>query len=307
MTRLSRILRGRALCVALGLAADALLGEPPAFHPVAGFGRAMTWLERRAWADDRRRGVAYAASGIGAATVTGIILAKRAGPSTALAASVWLAASGRMLLDTAAGIADALEAGDLQTARLRLPALVGRATEDLTEKEIARAVVESVAENLSDAVVATALWGLIAGAPGALAHRAANTLDAMVGHKSDRYRQFGWAAARADDILGWPAARATALLVALARPARAVAVRRAVRRDAPGHPSPNAGVAEASFAAALDLRLGGANRYGSRLEVRPPMGDGRPPELADIRAAIGLARRVMAALGAALIVVAATA
>lgn len=298
-------LRHRAAAVALGLAGDALVGEPVSLHPVAGFGRAMTALERRIWADDRVHGTAYALAGMGLGALAGAGASRRAGTLGALAVSVWVAASGRMLLGEASAVADALDAGDLEAARRRLPALVGRATEGLTEKEVARAVVESVAENLSDAVVATALWGLFCGAPGVLAHRAANTMDAMVGHRSERYRRFGWAAARADDVLGWPAARATAALVALARPTRAAAVWRAVRRDAPSHPSPNAGVAEAAFAGALGLRLGGTNRYGSGVEVRPFMGDGRPPEPSDIRDAVALARRALAVLTVGLAVAAA--
>lgn len=297
---MSASLRGRAAAVALGLAADAVLGEPAALHPVAGFGRAMTAVERRLWADDRARGGVYALAGVGAGALAGAVAGRRLGRLPALAASVWVAAAGRMLLCEADAVADALDAGDLEAARRRLPALVGRATGALTEKEVARAVVESVAENLSDAVVATALWGLLGGAPGALAHRAANTMDAMVGHKSERYLRFGWASARADDVLGWPAARATAVLVALARPARAGAVWRCVRRDAPAHPSPNAGVAEAAFAGALGLRLGGTNRYGSGVEVRPMLGEGRPPEPADVRDAVALARRVQVLLAVGL-------
>lgn len=296
-------LRRRARAVALGLAVDALCGEPAALHPVAGFGQAMTKAEDLVWADGRLRGTAYAAAGIGTAAAAGVTAVRAAGEGPALAAATFVASSGRMLLATAADVARALEDGDLERARGLLPALVGRATEGLTEKEIARAVVESVAENLSDAVIASALWGLVAGAPGVLAHRAANTLDAMVGHKNDRYRRFGWASARADDLLGWPAARLTALFVALVRPSRAAAVLRTVRRDAPFHPSPNAGVAEASFAAALGLRLGGTNRYGERVEVRAGLGDGRTPGTQDVRAAIALARRVIAACALSLLAV----
>jgi adenosylcobinamide-phosphate synthase len=296
-------LRRRAGAVALGLAADALLGEPQTLHPVAGFGQAMTRAEEIVWSDDLLRGTAYAASGIGAAAAAGVTAARVVGEFPAVAAATFLASSGRMLLATAADVAEALEDGDLDRARAVLPALVGRATDGLTEKEIARAVVESVAENLSDAVVASVLWGVVGGAPAVLAHRAANTLDAMVGHKSDRYRRFGWASARADDVLGWPAARATALLVALVCPTRATAVWRAVRRDAPRHPSPNAGVSEASFAAALGLRLGGTNRYGGRVEVRSGLGDGRPPERGDIRAAIALARKAIVACALALLAI----
>ena len=150
-------------------------------------------------------------------------------------------------------------------------------------------------------MVAPALWGGVGGAPGVVGFRAVNTLDAMVGHRSPRYERFGWASARLDDVAGWLPARATAALVVAVRPAAAGAVWRAVREQAPAHPSPNAGVAEAAFAAALGLRLGDVNRYGDRVELRPPLGDGRPPEPADIARAVALSRDVTLALVAALL------
>ena len=187
-------------------------------------------------------------------------------------------------------------------ARRMLPALVGRDPEDLGPDEIARAVVESVAENTVDAVVAPAFWGAIAGAPGALGFRAVNTLDSMVGHRTPRYASYGWASARLDDAAGWVPARIAAALVALVRPSCAPAVWRAVIRQAPGHPSPNAGVAEAAFAAALGVCLGGVNRYGDRVERRPLLGVGRAPEAGDIEAAIRLSGDVTAALAVVLAV-----
>src|SRR5262249_45491379 len=150
----------------------------------------------------------------------------------------------------ARAVAGALDAGDLAAARDRLPMLVGRDPAHLDATEIARAAVESVAENTTDAVVAPALWTAAAGAPGAFLHRAADRLASRVGPRADRSRRFGPAAARLDDALAWVPARVTAGLVALARPARAGDVLRTVRADAPAHPSPNAGVAEAAFAAA---------------------------------------------------------
>ncbi|MPY94244.1 MAG: cobalamin biosynthesis protein, partial [Acidimicrobiia bacterium] len=196
---------------------------------------------------------------------------------------------------------DVLVSGDLDGARELLPSLVGRDPSGLDEGEIARAVVESVAENCVDAVVAPALWGAALGAPGVLAHRALNTLDAMVGHHSPRYERFGWASARLDDAAAWVPARACALAVAVARPRRATDVLRAVRSQAPAHPSPNAGVAEAAFAAALGVRLGGANRYGPRLEVRPDLGSGRAPAAADIGRACDLLVDVTEVTAAALV------
>jgi adenosylcobinamide-phosphate synthase len=161
---------------------------------------------------------------------------------------------------------------------------------------MARAVVESLAENTVDAVVAPALWAALAGGPGAWGYRAVNTLDAMVGHRSRRYERFGWASARLDDAANFIPARVTAALVAAVRPGRARLVWTVVRRDAARHPSPNGGVAEAAFAAALGLRLGGANIYGGRVEVRPSLGEGRPPEPSDIAPASALSRDVETAL-----------
>jgi adenosylcobinamide-phosphate synthase len=211
-----------------------------------------------------------------------------------------VAVAGRALADTAMSVADALRDGDLDEARDLLPALVGRDPSGLDAGEIARAVVESVAENTVDAVVAPALWAAVAGAPGAWGYRAVNTLDAMVGHRSVRYRRFGWASARLDDAAGYLPARATAVLVAAVRPQAAGAVWRAVCTQARAHPSPNAGVAEAAFAAALGVRLGGRNRYGDRTEIRPTLGAGPPPAAADIPAATRLSGDVGLALAAVL-------
>jgi len=278
--------------VALGLFVDRLIGEPSrALHPVARFGSAMERVERRWWADSRAAGVRYAALGVGGVLLIGALADELLGEAIALTVAVSASSAGRALTEAAEAVAHRLRAGDLDGARAALPSLVGRDPAGLGETEIARAVVESLAENLSDAVVATALWGLLGGAPGALAHRAGNTLDAMVGHRDKRHQRFGWASARLDDVLGWPAARATALLVGLAVPSRAGAIWRVCRVDAAGHPSPNAGVAEAAFAAALDLRLGGTNRYGTREETRPLLGSGAPPTEPDIGRAVDLVRR----------------
>jgi adenosylcobinamide-phosphate synthase len=280
----------------VGVGADWLVGEPPrSAHPVVAFGRTMRSVERTLYADHRGRGVIHAAVGVALGAGAGFVVRPTA-------AATCLAVGGRALGEAAGAVAVALEAGDLDRARALLPALVGRNPDGLDEKEVARAVVESVAENTVDAVVAPALWAAVAGARGALGYRALNTLDAMVGHRSARYRNYGWASARLDDVAGWIPARATAALVAAVRPGSATAVWTAVRTQAPAHPSPNAGVAEAAFAAALGLRLGGQNRYGDRVELRPPLGTGRPPEPADIGRAVALSRHVAAALCAFLVV-----
>ena len=285
----------RCLPASAGIVADTLLGEPPSpLHPVVGFGRVMRAVERGMYRDSRMPGVAHAAIGAGLGLAAGGVVG-----STAVA--TWVAVAGRGLGDAATAVASALDSDDLPLARSLLPALAGRDPSALDEKEIARAVVESVAENTVDAVVAPAIWAAVLGAPGALAYRAVNTLDSMVGHRSTRYRHYGWASARLDDWAGWVPARATAALVAVVRPAAAGAVWTAIRTQAPAHPSPNAGVAEAAFAAALGLRLGGENRYGDRVELRPPLGTGRPAEPGDIARAVDLSRDVSLALGAFLV------
>ena len=192
----------------------------------------------------------------------------------------------------------ALLAGDLPGARRLLPNLVGRDPAGLDAAGIARAVVESVAENTSDAIVAPLLWGALAGPPGLAGYRAANTLDAMVGHHSPRYEQFGWASARLDDVVNWAPARVTALLAAACAPVvggRPAAAWRIALDYGPRHPSPNAGWCEAAFAGALGVRLGGPLSYAGRAEDRPELGHGRPPEPADIARASRLCRSVTAA------------
>ena len=284
----------RPLGAALGLLADRLLGEPGVEpHPIALLGRTLVRVEGRMWGLSRTRGVAHAAIGTAIGVGAGAVV-------RSTAAATYVSSSGRMLGDSALDIHRALRTGDLDRARELLPMLVGRDPSALDADELARAVVESVAENTVDAVVAPALWGAVAGAPGALGHRAVNTLDSLVGHHSERYEEFGWASARLDDAAAWVPARVTALLVAAARPSRAGDVWRVVRRDAGGHPSPNAGVAEAAYAAALELRLGGVNRYGDRVEHRAELGDGKPPSPEDIPRAVTLLRDVTLVLAGAL-------
>ena len=296
----------RAAAVSLALVADRAFGEPPAvIHPVARFGQLMGAAETWWWADRRRNGVAFTAAGMGLAATVGLA-ATRAGRIGGVAAATYVAVAGRALCDAAGRVADALDEGDVEAARVRVRSLVGRETTDLSAREIVRATVESVAENTVDAVIAPMLWAAVAGAPGVLAHRASNTLDAMVGHRSTRYERFGWASARADDAVNWLPARITACAVAAARPARTHAIVEAVRSQAPAHPSPNAGVAEAAFAAALGVSLGGTNRYGGRTEERPRLGTGPAPGVEHIEAACRLSRHSTYAVAAGLGLAAAT-
>lgn len=287
----------RALGLLLGHLADRLLGDPARLHPVAGFGTVAAALERRTYADSRARGTAHALLLVGATVALGALLERRTrgGPvvhTLATAAVTWTVLGGASLGREAAAVEALLADGDLPAARRRLTHLVGRDTTGLDVAGVSRAVVESVAENTVDAVTATIMWGQVAGPVGACLHRAVNTLDAMVGHRSPRYERFGWASARLDDVLGAVPARATALAVAAARPRRAGAVLRAVRSDAGRHPSPNGGVVEAAFAAALGVTLGGVNRYDDRVEHRGLLGTGPSPGPADIVEAVRLGRRV---------------
>jgi adenosylcobinamide-phosphate synthase len=288
-----------SIAVALGLVADEYLPEPPnRFHPVAWFGATMLRYEKRFYRDTRSAGVAHTVTGTALGLAAGFALRRAIGRPAATLVAVAVATGGQMLRDVAGQIG---AAADLDEARRLLPSLVGRDPTQLDASEIARAAIESVAENTVDAAIATAFWGVVGGAPAVLAHRAINTMDAMVGHHSERYESYGWAPARLDDLAAWLPARLTALLVVLVQPGRRRQITQAVRNDAPAHPSPNSGVSEAAFAAALDLKLGGTNRYGDTIEHRVLLHpNGHPPSLADIAKANQLSRRITA-LAAALL------
>jgi adenosylcobinamide-phosphate synthase len=286
--------------LALGYLADVVVGDPRRLHPVAGFGTAAAALERLVYRDERAAGAAYVGLLVGGTVALGTALdrvGRRHPAATVLvvAAATWAVLGGRSLGREAAAIADQLADDDLEAARVQVRNLVGRDPARLGPDEIARATVESVAENTSDAVVAPLFWGAVAGVPGLLGYRAVNTLDAMVGHRSPRYARFGWAAARLDDLANWVPARLAGSAAVLAAPrvgGSSAAAWRTVRDDAGQHPSPNAGVVEAAFAGALGVRLGGRNVYEGRVEDRGVLGHGRPVEVGDIARANRLARVV---------------
>ncbi|MFG3576229.1 cobalamin biosynthesis protein [Micromonospora chersina] len=291
-----------------GYALDSLLGDPRHWHPVAGFGRAAGALERRIYRPERSAGAAFTALAVGAPVLLGVAagLATRRRPvarAALVAAGTWTVLGGRTLRHESRVMARALQAGDLPAARGRLNHLCGRDPSALDEPELARATVESVAENTSDAVVAPLVWGAVAGLPGLLGYRAANTLDAMVGHRSPRYARFGTPAARLDDLLNLVPARLTGLLTVAVAPTahgNRAAAWRVWRRDRNDHPSPNAGQCEAAMAGALGVRLGGRNVYFGREETRPFLGDGPRPEARHLKRAARLSGAVgLAALGLA--------
>jgi len=295
-----------AVGLALGWAADQLLGDPRRWHPVAGFGRLATAVERRTYADDRLPGAVHVAVLVGGAAVLGSLVARGGRhpvlATLATAAATWTVLGGRSLAREAEAVAAHLDAGDLAAAQLQVSHLVSRDPQTLDADGVARAALESVAENTSDAMVAPLFWGAVAGIPGLLAYRAINTLDAMVGYHNERYERFGWAAAKLDDLANWIPARLTGALVVVVAPLvggeRADAVR-AVREQAGQHPSPNGGVVEAAFAGALGVTLGGRNVYGGVEEDRGELGFGPPPRPSDLARANRLAFAVSA--GAAVV------
>ncbi|WP_138907604.1 cobalamin biosynthesis protein [Streptomyces chryseus] len=288
-----------------GLIGDLVLGDPRRGHPVAAFGRAAGAVESLLWRDHRGWGAVHTLVCAGGAAAAAALVSRavRRSPAAAVAltaAATWAVVGGTSLGREARAVGGALEAGDVDVARERLPHLCGRDPRSLDEQQIARAVVESVAENTSDAVVGALVWGAVGGVPGLVAFRAINTLDAMVGHRSARHLRYGWASARLDDVAGWPGARLTAALAVFAGGDPRGAVR-AWRADASKHPSPNAGPVEAAFAGALGVRLGGTLSYAGRIEHRPVLNAaGRPVGVPDIERAVRLSRRVGAlALAAA--------
>ncbi len=297
------VIGARAAGLVTGYALDLAFADPRRGHPVALFGTVAGRLEQRVWADSRAAGAAYTTMLVGGTALLAEVASSVARGGSArrsrwqefalVSAGTYVALGGTSLVREGDAMATLLSAGDLPGARSRLSHLCARDASTLAPPELARATVESVAENTSDAVVAPLFWGALLGLPGLLGYRAANTLDAMVGYRSVRYARFGWASARLDDLLNLVPARLAALLVFLVTGRReALAV---WRRDARRHPSPNAGPVEAAYAGALGVRLGGTNSYAGEVEERGVLGGGRTVILADVARANRLSRRVSAA------------
>ena len=285
-------------------------------HPVSWIGNLITLLDDRlngataAPQMRRRNGIAallvlLAIVGVIAfITEYALLRVPLGGLVAALVASTFVAQ--RSLYQHVTDVADALENGGVAEGRVAVAHIVGRDTETLDRAGIARAAIESLAENFSDGIVAPVLWMVIGGLPGAALYKAINTADSMIGHRTPRYAEFGWAAARLDDLVNLPASRLCALLLvaAAAFRKRASAGRawRAVRRDAARHRSPNAGYPEAAMAGALGLSLAGPRTYGGVVVDDAVMGDGRREAgVTDIRRALSLYRRADAILIALLL------
>lgn len=278
--------------IGVALIVDLVLGDPPWLpHPVVGIGRVITRLER-AWNRGpaearRRRGVWLAVVVVGGtwALAWGLLTALSwISPGVSLAAELILLATAfatRGLAEAARAVAEPLRRGDLPAARRALGRIVGRDTEALDEAGLARGAVETVAENTVDGITAPLCWALLGGAPLALAYKAVNTLDSMVGYRSPRHEDFGKASARLDDAVNWLPARLTALamwLTARVIPgSRTAGALIATRREATRHPSPNAGWPEAMVANLLGVRLGGLNHYNGRPSHRATLGQALEP------------------------------
>ncbi len=279
-------------------ALDAAIGDPRWLpHPVRWMGLAVMWFERRARALCRsaqslRRGGIVLALGlpllsylagwllIACADVMHVWAGRGVGIFLAVTTLAW-----RDLVDHVGAVSNALKAGSLPQARQAVALIVGRDTETLTEVEVVRATVETLAESTSDGVIAPLFYLILGGAPLALAYKAINTLDSMIGHRDERYRDFGWASARLDDVANWIPARVTAgLIVIAAGLVRGVGSARrswhTLLRDGHKHPSPNSGRPEAAMAGALSVQLGGVNRYDGVAVERPHLGDVLEPLIA---------------------------
>ncbi|MGB9887424.1 MAG: adenosylcobinamide-phosphate synthase CbiB [Moorellales bacterium] len=290
--------------LAFGL--DALLGDPPWGHPVRLMGYAIVGLERAVRRVCRQPFALRLGGGVLVALVVGgsyllpwWLLRAVGGRCSWLgwvleAGLIAATVAARSLAEAVGEVRRRLQTGELTAAREALAGLVARDTQDLTRGEIVRAAVETVAENTVDGVTAPLFYALLGGAPLAVAYRAVNTLDSMLGYRSPQYRDLGWCAAKLDDLANFLPARFTGALICLAAALVGLPAGRAWRvmcRDARRHPSPNSGFPEAAVAGALGIRLGGVNSYGGVREFRPYLGEAEEPaEERHILAAIRLMR-----------------
>ena len=274
------------LLILLALIMDLTLGDPRSLpHPVVFIGRLVTVLERllrRICPGERIAGVLLLAGvvSISALAVWLVIrTAARLHPLAGFILSVvisWYCLAARSLHHESSLVARALAANDLATARTALSRIVGRDTGELDEPEIWRALIETVAENTTDGIIAPLFWLTLGGPVAGIAYKAVSTLDSMVGYKNERYLRFGWASARTDDILNFIPARLTLIIMVIAAPLCRLPARRALTialRDRLKHPSPNSGHAEAAAAGALGVRLGGRAVYSGRVSWKEYIGD----------------------------------
>ncbi len=305
--------------MAVAMVVDAILGWPNGLfarigHPVTWLGRLIDTLDTRwnrteavAW---KRRVAGVFAALLVIALASGLALAVQAATPASwirvvlLGILAWPFLALRSLHDHVAAVARPLQAGDLEAARTAVSMIVGRDPANLDEAGIARAAIESLSENTSDGVVAPVFWGLLFGLPGIVGYKAVNTLDSMIGHRTERHESFGWAAARIDDLANFVPARLTGLLFALvsARPADATSC---MAKDARRHRSVNAGWPETAMAGALGVRLCGPRFYHGELADEPWLnGAARDPAAGDIAPGLRLYSRAMICLAGLLVVLA---
>ena len=268
---------------------DQIVPEPKKYHPVSLYGKFSTHLEELFYSDSKISGGLFALANIELVVLLALLLKKYR--IVNLVAVTAISLSGKMLEDEALEIYRSLKEGSIDRAKEKLPSLVGRDVDSLDEGGIVRATVESIAENTVDAVASTLILGSVFGVFGVLLHRVFNTLDAMVGKKNSRYLNFGTACARIDDLLNYAPARIGSVIV-LGFSKSLVKNLKLARYQALLHPSPNAGIIEASFALTLNIELGGELSYQNISEVRPIMGTGVEVQADDILRAINLKRKV---------------
>lgn len=283
------MLLSHAITIVLAYIIDRIVGDPRSFpHPVVWIGKATRLLEK---------GIRKIVKKEESLKIAGLLFPVLIGGGVygivaallyilglwnhwlALITEIWLISTtiaAKGLGDAGLEIYRHLKDGDFTKARYSLSMVVGRDTEKLDEEEISRGAVETVAENIVDAIISPLFFALIGGAPLAMMYRAVNTLDSMVGYKNEKYQNLGWASARLDDVLNYIPARLTILFMLLACWLKKLDVKRSWRtivRDAKGHPSPNSGIPEAAIAGALHIQLGGTNYYGGIVSHRAKMGD----------------------------------
>ena len=278
----------KALILLLAVLADKILGEPTKYHPLIGFGHLANWIEKNL--NKRKTPVSTRLSGVlavGVAVLPAILLTTELTQTpfsivnmVVTAIVLFFCIGGDSLQAHTEAILVALRNDDLPDARVQLSKIVSRDTQLLNHEEIAQATLESSLENGNDAIFGALFWFLIAGAPGTIAYRLINTLDAMWGYRTTRFIYFGWFAARCDDALNWVPARLTALSYALLGNFKQAL--RCWRKQGRRHASVNAGAVMAAGAGALNVRLGGRARYQGKWHKRPPFGVGLPPTLRDI-------------------------
>lgn len=277
--------------VAIAYVVDLAIGDPRMIpHPVVLIGRFIAYLEGRVLA----RELSAAAKRVAGALVVAVVVALSAGTTWAIIyfayqvhftlgfiVSIWLISTTiatRGLLDSAKDVARALDSDDLSEAKLKVAEIVGRDTKTMKRKDVVRATIESVSENAVDGVIAPLIFAMIGGAPLAMAYKAVNTLDSMLGYKNERYEDFGWAAARLDDIVNYIPARVSVLILSIS----ALLIRRdalkaltVAVRDGRKHASVNSGYPEAAVAGAMGVRLGGTNRYDGVARTSGFLGDAK--------------------------------